>query len=126
VYGDAEAAVVDIMADELDDATVSTDLIGFDVGARWVRVVRTGGLPILWMHLDNPQIAVTVFAPDKGAALDLAASARRAVFAARGVYTGHGLAIYDVSDAEGIAWAHNEKGGPSYTFALSLVTRPSA
>lgn len=126
VYGDAEAAVAEILrtAAELAGATVSTDLAGYDTGNSWIRVARTGGMPTLWMRLDNPIVSFAVYAVDKPTAHDLAMAARAAVFAASGIYEGHGLALFDVGDAEGIAWNNDEPLMPHYTFSLSLVTRP--
>lgn len=129
-FGDAEAAVCDILRDAdgvaAFDATVSTDLIGYTVPARWLRVNRTGGVPTRWMHKDNAEIEVAAIAEDKAAAHDLAAAARVALFAARGVYTGQGLTVYDVADNTGLAWSPDEQNPriARYTFALVLVTQP--
>lgn len=126
VFGDAEAAVVDMLRVGIPGVAVATDLIGYQRGASWVRVTRTGGLPILWMQLDNPIIALDVYGPDKGAAHDTATAARAAVFAQRGQYAGRGLRLVDVGDAEGLTWAADEPASAHYTLSLSLITRPSA
>lgn len=131
VHGDAEAAVADILAINPSvialAANVSTDLRGFVASSRWVRVTRTGGAPTLWMALDNPLITIDCFAPVKGVAHDLAIASRAAVFAAKGIYTGHGLSIYDVNDAGGLQW-EPDKAQPAtsrYVFTLAVVTRPA-
>lgn len=131
VFGDAEAAVVDILyadagVSAFAGVVVSTDLIGYAPGAAWVTVSRTGGVPTLWMRLDNALITFDVRANDKGAAFDLAEAARVAVFAGRG-YTGRGLELYDVVDSAGLAWSPDDKQPevPRYEFTLSLVTRPA-
>ncbi|HLL68814.1 MAG TPA: hypothetical protein VK453_24335 [Micromonosporaceae bacterium] len=130
VFGDAEAAVVDILRDSTQvdafNPVISTDLIGYTAGDKWVQVRRTGGIPTLWMHVDNPLIAFDVHADDKGVALDLADAARGAVFAARG-YSGRGLQLYDITDTTGLTWAPDEAQPdvPRYQFTLSLVTRPA-
>jgi hypothetical protein len=131
VFGDAEAAVVAVLCADpgviASAARVSTDLIGYAAPARWVRVTRTGGSPTLWMHVDNPLISLAAYAEDKAAALDLAGTARAAVFAARGRYTGHGLALFDVADDAGLEWKPDD-ADPTiarYVWALSLVTRPA-
>lgn len=126
-FGDAEAAVCDILRAAALDATVSTDLVGYSGPARWLLVNRTGGVPTRWMHHDNAEIAVAALAEDKAAAHDLAAAARAAVFAARGVYTGQGLTIYDVADSTGLAWSPDEQDPrvARYTFALVVVTQPA-
>lgn len=127
VFGDAEAAVVAILQNDptLSGVGVSTDLVGF-ADSRWLQVQRTGGIPTLWMRVDNPLITVTAYGPDKASALDLAGLARGAVFAARGQYVGNGLALYDVMDADGLAWSPDEQNPAQarYVFALALVTKP--
>jgi hypothetical protein len=131
IHGDAEAAVADILTTDpaltAHAPTVSTDLRGFVHTRRWVRITRSGGTPTLWMGLDNPLITIDCFAPEKGAAHDLATASRAAVFAARGVYTGHGLTIYDVDDAEGLQWEPDkmQPGTNRYVYTLTLVTRPA-
>ncbi len=130
-FGDPEAAVVDILNDSPAVAAfspegIASDLIGYASPARWLVVTRTGGAPTLWRMLDNPRIQVAARAEDKGAALDLAAAARDAVYAARG-YIGHGLSLYDVAEDEGLAWSPDERDPtiPRYTFTLALVTKPA-
>ena len=127
-FGDAEAAVCAVLRADpgLAGVRVATDLIGFTSG-KWLRVVRSGGIPTLWMRLDNPVIAVAAYADDKGTALDLAWAARAAVHAARGQYTGNGLSLYDVMDTEGVAWSPDEDNPAlaRYLFTLALVTKPA-
>lgn len=126
-FGDAEAAVVAILRDDtaLSGIPVATDLVGY-TGGPWLRVIRTGGIPTLWMRIDNPVIAVAAYADDKAAAHDLAGTARSAVHDARGAYVGNGLALYDVMDTEGLAWSPDENNPsvPRYLFTLALVTKP--
>lgn len=127
-YGDAEAAVVAILQNDpaLAGINVSTDLTGFASG-RWLRVIRTGGIPTLWMRVDNPIIAVAAYGTDKASALQLAGLARGAIYAARGTYVGNGLVIYDVMDVDGLSWSPDELNPelPRYVFTLALVTKPS-
>lgn len=129
-FGDAEAAVVAILrsdadVSDMDPTGVATDLIGYDAPDRWLRVVRTGGVPTLWMRIDNPNVRVEAYAESKAAALDLARSAFDAVHKARG-YTGHGLLLYDVAEETGLAWEPDDQDPttPRYTFTLALVTKP--
>jgi hypothetical protein len=126
VFGDAEAAVCEI----LRDSSLITAIAGVTVAtdpARRLRVTRTGGIPTLWMRLDNPVIAVAAYAPDKGSALDLARAARAAIYAARGHYIGNGLALYDVMDADGLSWSPDEQDPDQarYLFTLALVAKPA-
>ncbi len=123
VFGDAEAAVIDIL-NTASVATAKADLVGFQAGARLIRVQRSGGLPTPWRGMDNPQVTLDVYAEDKAHAHDIATQARAAIFAARG-YVGYGLALYDVSDAEGMACETDEPGLAHYTLTLALVTRPA-
>lgn len=126
-FGDAEAAVVDILtaAPGLAGVNVATDLVGYADG-RWLRVARTGGTPTMWMRVDNPVIEIAAYAPEKGDALDLADAARTAIHAARG-YIGNGLALYDVADTDGLAWSPDERNPAlaRYLFTLVLVTKPA-
>lgn len=130
-FGDAEAAVCDILrADaglsEFEGLTVATDLAGFAYPARRLRVARTGGMPTLWMGLDNPAIEIEASAETKAVAYDIASAARVAVFAARGTYTGQGLRVFDVADEGGLTWTPDsaEPDVARYVVRLTLVTRP--
>jgi hypothetical protein len=131
VFGDAEAAVCDILraatqVTAFTGVTVATDLVGFAYPARRLRVTRTGGLPTLWMQLDNPEIEIESSAETKDVAYDLAGAARAAVFAARSSYTGQGLSLFDVTDVSGLTWTPDaaDPDVARYLLKLSLVTRP--
>jgi hypothetical protein len=132
VFGDTEAAVIAILRAAAPvgtmNATVSSDLIGYTTAARWLRVLRTGGVPTLWMALDNADIRIEAYAERKAVALDLANAARVAVFAARGVYAGNGLRLYDVVDLDGLTWDPDPKtpSTPRYVLSLAVLTRPGA
>lgn len=131
VFGDAEAAVCDILRDSADVAafngiTIATDLKGFSYPQRRLRVARTGGKPTPWMRLDNPLIEIEASAEGKATALDMAGAARAAVFAARGVYHGNGLTLFDVADDNGCTWTPDaaDPDVARYLVRLLLVTRP--
>lgn len=125
-FGDAEAAVADIVRAGVTGATVATTLVGYTEGASWIVVSRSGGVPTLWMRLDAPTIQVDVYAADKGTAHDLAQLARGLVFAAAGAYSGHGLYLADCRDFTGLAWLPDpDTTLPRYVFQLSLTTRPT-
>lgn len=131
VFGDAEAAVCDILRASTEitafaGVTVATDLVGYAYPARRLRVSRTGGVPTLWMQLDNPLIDIESCAETKAVAYDLAAAARAAVFAARSAFTGQGLSLFDVADVAGLTWSPDpaDPDVSRYTVKLSLVTRP--
>jgi hypothetical protein len=123
-FGDPEAAVVHILG-TVTGLVASTDMIGYDEQQTWAVVTRTGGVPTLWMQLDNPIITLDVYAPYKGDALDVAEACRVAVFDAVGTYTGFGLKLYDVSDHEGLTWRADNDAAPHYTLSLALVTAPA-
>lgn len=128
-FGDAEAAIVAVLqsADTLTGVDVATDLNGY-TGGRWLRVIRAGGMPTLWMRVDNPLIAVAAYGDTKSQALDLARAARSAVYAARGQYVGNGLRLFDVVDTEGLTWSPDERNPDQsrYLFTLALVTKPES
>lgn len=132
VFGDAEAAVCDILraAPQIlafTGVTVATDLIGYAYPARRLRVTRTGGVPTLWMRLDNPEIEIEASAETKAVALDLAVAARGVVFAARSTFIGQGLLLFDVNDATGLTWTPDaaDPDVSRYLLKLALVTRPA-
>ncbi len=131
VFGDAEAAVCDILRDSdpvsaFTGVTVATDLVGYAYPARRLRVARVGGVPTPWMRLDNPAIEIEASAESKAVAYDMASAARAAVFAARGSFVGQGLALFDVADAMGFTWSPDpaDPDVARYTVRLSLATRP--
>jgi hypothetical protein len=130
-FGDTEAAVCEILRDSpriaaFTGVVVATDLVGFAYPARRLRVARTGGIPTLWMQMDNPEIEIEASAATKGDAYDLAAAARGVVFAARGTFIGFGVALFDVADKTGITWTPDaaDPDVARYVVQLSLVTRP--
>jgi len=132
-FGDAEAAVCDILRDSpqlnvFAPVTIATDLVGYSYPARRLRVSRTGGVPTLWMQLDNAVIDIESYAESKAVAFDMASASRAAVFAARDSYIGYGIALFDVADAGGLSWAPdpNDPDVSRYTLRLSLVTRPDS
>jgi hypothetical protein len=131
-FGDTEAAVCDILRAStriaaFDDVTIATDLDGFTYPDRRLRVTRTGGLPTLWMRLDNADIEIEALAETKSVAYDMASAARAAVFANRGLYSGNGLALYDVVDTSGLTWSPDPVDVTvcRYVFTLALVTKPT-
>jgi hypothetical protein len=130
-FGDAEAAVCDILRGspyiaEFAPVTVATDLVGYAYPARRLRVTRTGGVPTLWMQVDNATIDIESNAERKSVAFDMAAAARAVVFSARGSFIGHGVELFDVADVAGLAWSPDvdEPSVARYLVRLSLVTRP--
>lgn len=132
LFGDAEAAACDIIrantrVQTFAGVTVATDLVGFTSPARRIRVTRTGGMPVLWIRMDNAVLEFEVLAESKAVAYDLAAAARAAIFSARGRYFGNGLALYDVLDADGLVFSPDPKDPAvcRYVFKLILVTQPS-
>lgn len=132
VFGDAEAAVCDILRASphitaFAPVTVATDLVDYAYPARRLRVTRTGGVPTLWMQVDNATIDIESSAESKSVAFDLAVAARAAVFAARSqTFIGHGVELFDVADAAGLAWTPDaaDSNVARYVVRLSLVTRP--
>lgn len=130
-FTDAEAAAVDIISADpavaaLGAVTVTTGMIGYTAGARWVRVTRTGGIPLSWMNLDPADLRVESYGADKPAAYDLAVAARDALFAARGVYSGNGMLLHDIADGDGLSWQPDDArpGAARYVFTVVMIGKP--
>jgi hypothetical protein len=133
VFGDAEAAVCDILRSSAAIAafagvTIATDLVDFAYPNRRLRVTRTGGIPTMWQRVDNPTVEIESLAESKAVAYDLASAARAAVFAARSSYAGNGLTLFDVVDTTGLTWSPDalEIADCRYVFTLALVTKPTS
>lgn len=132
-FGDAEAAACDILRNDprvqaFDGVSVATDLVGYTAPARRIKVTRKGGLPVLWLRMDNASVEFEVLAETKAVALDLSMAARAAVFSARS-YSGNGLTLFDTFDdpTGGLEFTQDPKdpGVCKYTFRLTLVTKPA-
>jgi len=128
--GDAEAAIVDILrqSDQLTDfdpLTVSTNLVGYGFGQRWVYVIAEGGIQ-KWPHvIYRPRIDVEVFAERRSVAHDIALVCLASVQNRMGNYWGNGLFLSDASLEQGLIRVPDKyEEETRYTFALRLTTRP--
>lgn len=129
--GDAEAAVVDILLNETpelsvwDDLMISTNLIGYSFGNRFICVSQEGsidGLP----SIDHPRIDVEVFAERRSVARDIAASCLASLKYNKGRYRGNGLFLSDVNVEQGLTRVPDKREGcERYVFAVRLTTKVS-
>lgn len=116
--GDPEAAVVDILTNltpELSASrvTVSTNLVGFTPGDRWVEVVQTGGLQ-RWPVILRPRIDLDVYAERRSVARDVTNICVASVKRAMGSYDNFGFRLID---------CHVESGPIRIPDPLQDVTR---
>lgn len=99
LFGDAEAAVVDILLNDADllaafpAVNVSTDLVGYQESLQWVEVARKGGNITAWQAVEKARIDFYIYAPVRSQAADIGQLVMRAVFAAMGSYVGKGCRL---------------------------------
>lgn len=128
-HGDAEAAIVDILLNEpeLDvfgPPTVSTSLLGYSFGARWVHVTQEGSIEE-WPIIDHPRIDVEVFAERRSIARDIASICLASVKYQMGTYRGNGLFLCDAKVEQGLTRVPDKyEEEQRYIFALRLTTKP--
>lgn len=130
--GDCEAALVDELMDAPEIINfsggaprISTDLVGFQKGLRWIKVSREGGSKA-WPNIDKPRIDINVFAETRTVAHHLAQVAEAVLFRAMGqAFPDHNLFLSDVAEETGPVRVDDPKTGtPRYVFALRLVVVP--
>lgn len=129
VPGDAEAAVIDILDNHTPELsglgiTFSSDLTGYEPGARWVMVTQEGS-SANWPKVDKPRIDIEVFAAVREDAHDIAALCQATVLRAMGNYSGKGLKITDAKVELGLTRVPDKlQETPRYILALRLTTVP--
>lgn len=106
--GDAVAAMVDILLNftpELDftsgHPTISTNLIGYNYGDRWVRITQLGSIEE-FISIDKPRIDFEVYAERRSIAFDIAKICKASVKYQIGRYRGFGLVLGDAEIEQGI------------------------
>lgn len=129
-FGDAEAAVVDILLNETPELdfpgkpTIQTNLIGYTAGARWIEVSQQGTLR-RWPKIDRPRVDVEVFAERRSVAKDIAEIALASIIRQMGTYRGFGLFISDVKVEQGITRIPDKfQESTRYLFSLRLTCTP--
>jgi hypothetical protein len=131
-HGDAEAAIVDILVNltpELNfvsgTPTISTNLVGYTVGDRWVCVIQEGSFEE-WPIIDRPRIDFEVYAERRSVARDIAAICLASVKYQMGRYRGFGLFLSDARVEQGLTRVPDKlQESVRYVFAVRLTTRPS-
>jgi hypothetical protein len=132
IHGDAEAAIVDILMNLTPELsffsgtpTISTNLVGYTVGDRWVMVTQEGSLEE-WPVIDRPRIDFEVYAERRSVARDIAAICLASVKYQMGRYTGFGLFLSDARVEQGLTRVPDKyQESVRYVFAVRLTTRPS-
>lgn len=129
--GDSEAAIVDILLNyspELEffnPLTVSTNLVGYGFGKRWVYVVGQGALQKWPPVIYRPRIDVEVFAERRSVAHDIALVCLASVQSQMGNYWGNGLFLSDATLEQGLTRVPDKyEEETRYIFSLRLTTRP--
>jgi len=129
--GDTEAAIVDILLNltpELNFSTghptVSTNLLGYVYGDRWIVVSQEGSFenfPVV----DHPRIDVECLAERRSVARDIAAICLASIKYQMGQYRGNGLFLSDVKVEQGLTRVPDKyEEAVRYIFAVRLTTRP--
>lgn len=127
--GDTEAAVVDILVNltpELDYAspTVSTNLVGYVLGDRWIEVTQQGSMET-FLHIDRPRIDVEVYAERRSVALDMAKICLASVKFQAGRYRDNGLFLSDCIVEQGITRIPDKlQESVRYVFSVRLTCVP--
>lgn len=130
-FGDAEAAVVDILINDTPELTnvvpvanISTNLVGYIDGDRWIYVVQLTANE-RWPKINRPRIDVQVRAERRSVALDISNICLASIKRAMGTYSGFGLTITDVRTEQGLSRVPDPMIESSrYVFALRLTTVP--
>lgn len=122
IYGDAEAAVVDILknAPEIQafSPIVTTSLNNYDAGNRYIEITRAGG-SYRFPRYERPRIDIITYAERRSVAYDMIATAQAVMFREQGNYMGHGV-NYLVCQVESGIFESNEKDTDQVRYILSL------
>ncbi len=130
-FGDSEAAIVDILLNDTPEISnlvpfdnISTNLIGYVDGDRWIYVVQLGASE-RWPRINKPRIDVQVRAERRSVALDITNFCLASIKRAMGNYSGFGVNLTDVRVEQGITRVSDPLIESSrYTFAVRLTTVP--
>jgi hypothetical protein len=127
--GDTEAAVVDILLNLTPElayanATISTNLLDYMVGDRWVFVTQEGSFES-FQHLDHPRIDFEVYAERRSVAFDMAKICLASVKYQAGRYRGNGIFISDCKVEQGLTRVPDKlQEAPRYIFSVRLTCVP--
>lgn len=129
IFGDAEAAVIEILSSATEvtafTPTITTDLKGYQRGARWIEVTRAGG-SYRFPRYERPRIDIITFAELRSVAYDMIAACQAVMFREQGNYMGHGVNYLACQIESGI-FESNEKDTDQvrYILALRLILKAS-
>lgn len=100
VFGDIEAAVVDLLLTNTSfttafpNTTVSPDLVGYQESLEWVEVARKGGNVTTWQGFEKARVDFYIYAPTRARAAAIGAKVQQTVFNEMGFYVGKGVRIH--------------------------------
>lgn len=132
LQGDVEAACINLLKDAPEITgfaggapRVSSDLQGFQMGARWVMVSREGG-SLAWPKIDYPRLDFNIYGETRKVAHDLAQVAQAVMFRSMdSTFPQFGVRITNVKVETGILRAPDPSTGSlRYVFALRLTCVP--
>lgn len=123
LFGDFEAAVIDILSTSTEVSgfsvdKITTDMIGYDRTKSWVLVEMEGG-SYKFKYVKRPRIDITVYAPTRSRAYDISAVIQAVMFAQQGVYGKNGVRICAVQ-LETDIFRSSEKDTDSIRYIQSL------
>jgi hypothetical protein len=126
VFPDSEAVAV-LWVRAAVEATVTTDLNGWQAGQARVVITRIGGVPSIAYRVDNPRLDVDCYAADKAAAHDLAQLVRARLHELpTGDHTAFGAVVAHVRDDVGLQFLPDpDTRAPRYLFSVALAVHPS-
>lgn len=124
LHGDAEALIRDIVANhtpelELFDATVSTDLRGYNSGDRWVMITAEGGSYALFNVINKPRIDFEVRAERRDVAHNMAQICHATIFRAV-PHRSHGAVLSDAKTELGLVNVPDKEEETSYRYLFAL------
>lgn len=122
IFGDAEAAVVDILKNAPEiiafSPTVTTDLKNYERGMRWIEVTRAGG-SYRFIRYERPRIDIDCYAEKRSVCYDMIATCQAVMFREQANYVGHGVNYLACQVETGI-FESNEKDTEGVRYILSL------
>lgn len=128
-HGDAEALVVHILTNLTPELSgialpfrVSTDLVGYNEGNRWIEVSQEGSAKSNWNIINKVRVDVSVRAESRNVARDAAEIAEASIFRAVGA-SAFGSTLSQVTEETGILRVPDVREDVShrYIFSLRLV-----
>lgn len=130
-HGDVEGACIDILknAPEIIALTpsvrVSSNLLHYEAGDRWIEVVREGGALPWPKKADKPRVDFMCYGNSRTEALKTAQVALAVICRAMGTYVGFGVKLLDVKVETGIYRLPDKPtDAPRYFFSLRLTCTP--